>query len=59
MVYQSNLPCITLMYVDGVLHTMIVDKDNMILFDGFKHYIAFYEEDLSPKHFTQTNEIPT
>ena len=59
MVYQSNLPCITLIYVEGVLHMMLVDKEDLVLYEGLKHHVAFYEEDLSPKHFKPTNEIPS
>ena len=59
MVYQSKLPCVTLMYVEGVLHTILIDKDDTVLFDGLKHHITLYEEDLSTDYFTQTNEIPS
>jgi hypothetical protein len=46
------------MYVDGVLHTMLIDKDDMVLFDGLKHHITLYEEDLSKEFFEETtNEL--
>lgn len=58
MVYRSKTPGVTLMFVEGVLHTMVVDKEDMVVFDGLKHHIPLYEEDVSKELFEETkNEL--
>jgi hypothetical protein len=44
--YRTKKPCIQLIYVDGSLFQFVVITDDLVLFDGYKHHIALYEEGL-------------
>lgn len=49
--YSSIDGIFYLTYFRGVILDIVVNTDDIVLFDGLKHRIAFYEDQLDREYF--------
>jgi len=52
-VYISRDGSFQLVYVDGMIRGVFIQGDDRVIFDGLRHQVPFYEDELSSNFIKQ------